>query len=98
MVVYNPSLAIASPDVLALDEDDKQQSVKNDDSGKNDDSRKDEKDAASKDESTQTEQSTSDLLMPPALQSGAATGSQQSVDYFVQIALGNHPKIQAARQ
>lgn len=42
-------------------------------------------------------ESASELLQTD-LQMGAVVGTQQPVDYFVQIAMGNHPKIRAARQ
>jgi len=50
------------------------------------------------DESDSGDASSNELLVPSALQSDLIAGTQQPVSYFVQVALGNHPKIKAARQ
>jgi len=98
LVGFNSGLVIAAPEVLAPDEDENQQSVENEDSDKNEDPDKEEKGAVSSDESAQTEESKSKLPVPPVMKSDSEVSTQQSVDYFVQVARGNHPKIQAARQ
>jgi cobalt-zinc-cadmium efflux system outer membrane protein len=84
-VGYSEELAIEGSSVPEVAADDERQEPKNDIApGKND--------------STKISDSADEHSIPPTLQTESLAGTQQPVDYFVQVALGNHPKIRAARQ
>ncbi len=87
-VGYNEGLAIDAPELVALQDDGDDETTQDGDEKPTNGNGKPSEDDAASDEPFE----------PLALKSAAMAGTQQSVDYFVQLALGGHPKIQAARQ
>jgi len=87
-VGYNEGLVIDAP-VLVVLQDDHDDATGQDGDGKS---------TSNKGTTSGNNPANDEASEGLALRSASVAGTQQSVDYFVQLALSGHPKIQAARQ